>query len=137
MISHHAALIYCMMLVSAADRDMTQNTIPVVLIPGVQGRWEWMSAAIDALAERCRVISFSLCDEPSSGFPFEESQGLGAYVEQVREAMLQVARRLPHGRLPRMADDAGRRAEPGCTGAAARVPVSWCVSRISDVRGLR
>lgn len=33
---------------------------PVILIPGLQGRWEWMSPTIDALAERCRLISFSL-----------------------------------------------------------------------------
>lgn len=46
-----------------------------------------MSAGVDALARTCRVITFSLCDEPTSGFAFEESQGIGAYVEQVREAM--------------------------------------------------
>jgi pimeloyl-ACP methyl ester carboxylesterase len=33
---------------------------PVVVIPGVQGRWEWMMPALKALAARCRVISFSL-----------------------------------------------------------------------------
>src|SRR5262245_13472381 len=32
----------------------------LVLIPGVQGRWEWMSPAIDALAVGHRVLSFSL-----------------------------------------------------------------------------
>lgn len=32
----------------------------VVLIPGIQGRWEWMRPAVDALARRCRVISYSL-----------------------------------------------------------------------------
>jgi hypothetical protein len=40
---------------------------PVVVIPGIQGRWEWMKPAIDALAQRCRVITFSLADEPSCG----------------------------------------------------------------------
>ena len=33
---------------------------PVVLIPGIQGRWEWMDAAVDALSARCRVITDSL-----------------------------------------------------------------------------
>ena len=60
---------------------------PVVVIPGIQGRWEWMKPAIDALAERCRVITFSLADEPSSGGRFDESRGFGSYVEQVREAL--------------------------------------------------
>ena len=30
---------------------------PIVVIPGVQGRWEWMTPAIDAMAHRCRVIA--------------------------------------------------------------------------------
>lgn len=33
---------------------------PVVLIPGIQGRWEWMKPAVEALAKRCRLITFSL-----------------------------------------------------------------------------
>lgn len=33
---------------------------PIVVIPGVQGRWEWMRPALSALAARCRVISYSL-----------------------------------------------------------------------------
>jgi 3-oxoadipate enol-lactonase len=33
---------------------------PLVVIPGVQGRWEWMRPALRALAKRCRTISYSL-----------------------------------------------------------------------------
>jgi 3-oxoadipate enol-lactonase len=33
---------------------------PLVVIPGVQGRWEWMRPALRSLARRCRVISYSL-----------------------------------------------------------------------------
>jgi pimeloyl-ACP methyl ester carboxylesterase len=33
---------------------------PLVVIPGVQGRWEWMRPALRALSARCRVISYSL-----------------------------------------------------------------------------
>jgi pimeloyl-ACP methyl ester carboxylesterase len=33
-----------------------------VLIPGIQGRWEWMAPAIRALGERHRVLTFSLTD---------------------------------------------------------------------------
>ena len=39
--------------------DRGQGT-PIVLIPGIQGRWEWMTPAIRALAQRHRVLSFSL-----------------------------------------------------------------------------
>ena len=60
---------------------------PVVVIPGIQGRWEWMRPAIDALAQRCRVITFSLADEPCCDGRFDESRGFWCYVEQVREAL--------------------------------------------------
>ena len=33
---------------------------PLILLPGIQGRWEWMGPAVDALSERCRVITDSL-----------------------------------------------------------------------------
>jgi pimeloyl-ACP methyl ester carboxylesterase len=60
---------------------------PVVVIPGVQGRWEWMQPAIDALAQRCRVVTFSLADEPSCAGTFDEGDGFACYVEQVRDAL--------------------------------------------------
>lgn len=60
---------------------------PVVLIPGIQGRWEWMKPAVDALSARCRVITFSLADEPTSGASFDERSGFDCYVRQVGDAM--------------------------------------------------
>lgn len=56
---------------------------PVVLIPGIQGRWEWMIPAVDALAKRCRVVTFSLCDEPSSGFASDPERGIDNYLDQL------------------------------------------------------
>lgn len=46
---------------------------PVVIIPGIQGRWEWMSPTVDALQAGHRVITFSLQDlrpdiEPDGDF---------------------------------------------------------------------
>jgi pimeloyl-ACP methyl ester carboxylesterase len=61
--------------------------VPVVLVPGIQGRWEWTAPTVDALARRCRVITFSLCDEPTSGFPFDADAGFGAYVQQIGAAL--------------------------------------------------
>jgi len=61
--------------------------VPVVLIPGIQGRWEWMRPAVKALAARCRVITFSLADEPTADAAFDETRGFSAYVEQVATAM--------------------------------------------------
>jgi pimeloyl-ACP methyl ester carboxylesterase len=60
---------------------------PVVLIPGAQGRWEWMRPSVDALAKRCRVITFSLADEPTSGASFDESAGIWSYVQQVNDVL--------------------------------------------------
>jgi 3-oxoadipate enol-lactonase/4-carboxymuconolactone decarboxylase len=60
---------------------------PIVVIPGIQGRWEWMKPGIDALAARCRVITFSLADEPTCRATFDEASGFDCYVEQVREAL--------------------------------------------------
>jgi pimeloyl-ACP methyl ester carboxylesterase len=56
---------------------------PLVLIPGIQGRWEYLGAAVDALATSFRVITFSLCDEPSSGGRFERPGGVDSYVAHV------------------------------------------------------
>lgn len=60
---------------------------PLVLIPGIQGRWEWMRPAVDALASYCRVIAFSLADERTCGASFDPSRGFDCYVEQVNAAM--------------------------------------------------
>lgn len=60
---------------------------PIVLIPGLQGRWEWMRPAVEALAKRHRVVSFSLCDERTSPFPCDLARAFDNYVEQVGTAM--------------------------------------------------
>lgn len=59
----------------------------VVMIPGVQGRWEWMQPAVDALSRHVRVITFSLADEPSAAAHFDDRAGFANYVEQVREVL--------------------------------------------------
>ena len=45
---------------------------PLVLIPGLQGRWEYVQPAVDALSKMFHVITFSLADEPAAGFAFED-----------------------------------------------------------------
>ncbi len=57
--------------------------VPFVLVPGIQGRWEWMAPAVEALAEHGRVLTFSLCDEPTSGFECEPARGFDNYLDQV------------------------------------------------------
>jgi pimeloyl-ACP methyl ester carboxylesterase len=59
----------------------------LVVIPGVQGRWEYVEPAIAALAERFRVITFALAGERASGLPFDEARGLDNYVDQISAVM--------------------------------------------------
>ena len=58
-----------------------------MLIPGLQGRWEWMRPAVAALAKHHRVVSFSLCDERTSPFPCDPAKAFANYVTQVGTAM--------------------------------------------------
>lgn len=65
----------------------TGSGVPIVLVPGIQGRWEWMKPAVDALAATHRVITFSLADEPTCGAAFNPARGFDCYVEQIGAAM--------------------------------------------------
>jgi pimeloyl-ACP methyl ester carboxylesterase len=46
-----------------------------------------MRPGIDALSRRCRVVTYSLADEPTCGGAFAEEAGFDCYVDQVREAL--------------------------------------------------
>jgi 3-oxoadipate enol-lactonase len=59
----------------------------LVLIPGIQGRWEYIGAAAEALSDAFRVITFPLGDEPRAGFPFDRTLGFDNYVQQVKGAL--------------------------------------------------
>ena len=56
---------------------------PLVLVPGIQGRWEYMSPAIDALAGSLRVITFPLAGERSSHRAFLPGKGLDNFLDQI------------------------------------------------------
>jgi pimeloyl-ACP methyl ester carboxylesterase len=60
---------------------------PLLLIPGLQGRWEYVRPTVQALAKVCRVITFTLCDERSAGAPYDRAAGLDSFVEQARAAL--------------------------------------------------
>jgi hypothetical protein len=51
---------------------------PLVLIPRLEGRWEYMRAAADALARSFRVVTFSLAGEPSSGVALDRAASRSA-----------------------------------------------------------
>ena len=54
--------------------------VPIVLIPGIQGRWEWMGPTVRALALRHRVITFSLDDVPP---PPEPTRMFDAWIAHI------------------------------------------------------
>lgn len=54
-----------------------------MLVPGIQGRWEWIRPAVDALAERHRVLTFSLSGDWGSGSTMEAGAGLDNFVKQI------------------------------------------------------
>ena len=56
---------------------------PLVLLPGIQGRWEWIAPTVHALAERCRVIAFSFPGEPASGCAHDPASGFEMFVRQI------------------------------------------------------
>lgn len=56
---------------------------PVIVIPGVQGRWEWMRSALEAMSTRCRAISYSLAGDFGSGQKLDPALGFENYVQQL------------------------------------------------------
>jgi len=49
---------------------------PLVLIPGLQGRWEYLRPAVDALASSFRVLTFSLEGDDFDGYAAQVEQAL-------------------------------------------------------------
>ena len=66
---------------------------PLVFIPGLQGRWEFMRRTVDALASAGRVVTFSL-DEVDADRRFNADRGLSGYVEHIEHTLdaLQIER---------------------------------------------
>ena len=62
---------------------------PLVLIPGIQGRWEYSTATVDALSRHFRVVTFSLCDERRDRTDADSSDRtiMDVFADQVERAM--------------------------------------------------
>lgn len=57
--------------------------IPLVLVPGIQGRWEWMEPSVEALARDYRVIAASLPGEPGVGTSFDGEADFDVFVRHL------------------------------------------------------
>lgn len=60
---------------------------PLVLIPGIQGRWEYMRPAVEALSAGFRVMTFPLCGERASRRRFEPARGFDNYIDQIDDVL--------------------------------------------------
>ena len=56
---------------------------PVIVIPGIQGRWEWMRPALRALVPTCRTISYSLAGDTGAECQPDRTLGFDKYVQQL------------------------------------------------------
>jgi len=59
----------------------------LVLVPGVQGRWEWMRPAVDALSRWFTVITFSLAGERDTARRVPAEGCFDGHVDQLEAAM--------------------------------------------------
>lgn len=59
---------------------------PLVIVPGIQGRWEWFHAVVDILAETHHVLTFSLGDEPSAHWA-AATDSIDGYADQIAAAL--------------------------------------------------
>ena len=60
---------------------------PLVLVPGIQGRWEWMEPSIEALARDYRVITASLPGEPGVGTSFDADADFDVFVRHLDDVL--------------------------------------------------
>lgn len=50
------------------------------MIPGIQGRWEWMRPAVDALSKTCQVVTESLPGDRGSSAQMDSSRGFDTFL---------------------------------------------------------
>ena len=60
---------------------------PVVVVPGLQGQWEWSKPALTMLAGTCRAISYTLCGDIGSGQKMQPERGFENYVAQLEQVL--------------------------------------------------
>jgi pimeloyl-ACP methyl ester carboxylesterase len=59
----------------------------LVVVPGVQGRWEWLRPGLVELSRCCRTISYSLAGDFGSNMPYDPALGFENYVRQLDDVL--------------------------------------------------
>lgn len=62
---------------------------PLVVVPGIQGRWEWLAPSLRELAGHFRTIAYTLRGDLGSGSTFDPSLGFENYVRQLDQVFHQ------------------------------------------------
>lgn len=60
---------------------------PIVVVQPLQGRWQWMRPFLDALATRCRVITYTLAGDFGSDRGIDPAQGFDLFVRQLEDVI--------------------------------------------------
>ncbi len=60
---------------------------PLVLVPGIQGRWEWLRPTVEALAARCRVLTASLPGDVGGLGDVDPEAGFETFVDWADELL--------------------------------------------------
>ncbi len=63
------------------------NGDPLVLVPGLQGHWQFQAPTVEALSRRFRVLTFPLCDEPRARDVFDTQRGIDNYRDQIERCL--------------------------------------------------
>lgn len=58
-----------------------------MIVQPLQGRWQWMRRFLEALAQRCRVITYTLGGDFGSEWAIDPLEGFDAYVRQLEAVM--------------------------------------------------
>jgi pimeloyl-ACP methyl ester carboxylesterase len=59
----------------------------VVVVQPLQGRWQWMRRFLEALARRCRVITYTLAGDFGADRSLDRAAGFEAYVRQLEDVI--------------------------------------------------
>jgi 3-oxoadipate enol-lactonase len=106
---------------------------PIVLIPGIQGRWEWLSPTVNALAKQHRVLSFSLGElatrDSTGDDPFSAwSDGIERLLDRAGEADTTIVG-ISFGGLIALRFAARRPARARAVVLASTPPPTWRLDR--------
>jgi 3-oxoadipate enol-lactonase len=55
---------------------------PLIVVPGIQGRWEWLTPTLRELGKHCRTLSYTLSGD-TGATTFEPALGFDNYIRQL------------------------------------------------------